>query len=461
MTTAKLKSVIRVTCCASMVALILPGLAIGAKAQPVTVRASVATGGVQGNGDSPGANGARISADGRFVAFRSLATNLVAGGDTNGFSDIFRRDLQSGQTIRVSVVNVLLGTETDGNSNNPSISADGNLVAFTSHAANLVPGDGNVASDVFVRNIAAGTTTRVSVANDGAEGDSGSDSSAISALGNIIAFRSDATNLVPEGDTNVASDVFVRNILGTPTTTRASVATGGAQGNGGSGSNQVAVSANGNVVGFTSVASNLILNDTNGVSSDVFVRNLGTSTTTLISQTTLGLQGFNSSWSCALSSDGMIVAFVSNNGMVNGDTNNAADVFVRDIITGTTTRISVASGANGTAGNLGSGVSPDGTGGIDISSDGRYVVFRSKATNLIKVDKNNFEDVFLRDRQANKTTLVSVAFGVTTPANGLSVGPSMSADGRYVMFCSYASNLLAAGVDNNGWQDVFVRGPLF
>lgn len=433
--------------------MVLLGLIAGAQAQ-VTTRASVADNEAQGNGDSPDV-GARISGNGQYVAFRSVATNLVGlGVDTNGYSDVFVRDLIGGTTTRVSVADGIFGAQAvGGDSNNPSISADGRFVAFTSHATNLVAGDTNGKSDVFVRDTVLETTTRVSVAWDGVEGNFESDSSAISADGQIIAFRSLATNLVP-GDTNAYSDVFVR---AAGTTTLVSVATDGLSGgNGQSGLTQTAVSADGSTVGFSSSASNLVASDTNGAVSDVFIRK--NNATTLISKTTTGLQGQSGSYSVALSTDGSIAAFTSYNNMVNGDTNGELDVFVRDTNnTGTTTRVSIASGANGAQGNRASGNSNGW--GIAISGDGTKVAFQSLATNLVKKDTNGFEDIFLRNRSTNSTTMVSV-----TPSGGLAngssgglntCGVSMSADGVSVMFCSYATNLVTG--DTNGFMDVFVR----
>lgn len=191
----------------------------------------------------------------------------------------------------------------------------------------------------------------------------------------------------------------------------------------------------------------------------MFTRNLDTNTTTLISQTTTGLQGLGSSNSCALSTDGRIVAFQSYNAMVNGDSNNVGDVFVRDTNTNTTTRVSIASGANGAQGNGASGNSNGW--GIAISGDGSRVLFQSLAKNLTSKDTNNFEDIFLRNRSTNSTVMVSVASNGKL-ANGSSgglntCGVSMSANGQFMMFASYASNLVSG--DTNGKMDVFRRGP--
>lgn len=420
----------------------------------VTTRVSVATGGVQANGESPYA-GAKLSANGQVVAFRSVATNLVAG-DTNGYSDIFVHDRATGITTRVSVATggaQALG----GNSNNPSISADGRYVSFSSNATNLVPGDTNNASDVFVHDRAWGTTTLVSADPSGAPGDGVSDSSAISGDGKTIAFRSLATNLVDSP--TAGSQIFVRNVdsTGLGTTTLVSVdSTGLGYGNGESGLTQVMLSADGNVVGFSSVASNLVATDTNGAVRDVFVRNLALGTTTLVSRSTSGLQGMNSSYGSALSAEGRYVAFASRNNFVNGDSNNIEDVFVRDTFTNATIRVSVDSA--GKQGNAASGYSEGW--GISISADGMRVAFQSLASNLVKGDTNGFEDVFLRDIVTGKTTMVSVTLAGKAgngSSGGLSTcGVSLSADGQTVLFASYAKNLVTG--DTNNVMDVFVRG---
>jgi hypothetical protein len=199
------------------------------------------------------------------VAFKSGASNLVAG-DTNGYYDIFVRDRQTGQTTRVSVASD--GTQSNSDSEYPSINADGRYVAFSS-ASKLVPGDTNGSYDVFVHDRQTGITERVSVASDGTQGnyDSGYwNSPCISADGRYVAFDSGASNLVP-GDTNWPTDVFVRDRQAVRTT-RLSVASDGAQANGGSW--YACISADGRYVAFGSGAVNLVPGDTTGW--DVFVR---------------------------------------------------------------------------------------------------------------------------------------------------------------------------------------------
>ena len=228
--------------------------------------------------------GPAISDDGRYVAFSSEATNLVRG-DTNFVDDVFVRDLLTNATTRVSVGNN--GAQGNGNSTDPSISADGRYVAFVSDASNLVDGDTNCSSDVFVRDRQANTTTGVSIDSSGNQGQGRSYAPAISADGRYVAFVSDASNLVDD-DTNGVSDVFVRDRQAN-TTTRVSLDSSGNQGNGRS-VGRPSLSAHGQYVAFSSEASNFAPGDSNGV-PDVFVRHVQTVTTWLVSADIRGTAG--------------------------------------------------------------------------------------------------------------------------------------------------------------------------
>jgi Tol biopolymer transport system component len=217
---------------------------------------SLGPGGVQANGES---SRPALSADGRFVAFDSEADNLVSG-DTNGTTDIFVRDRKTGTTTRVSLGPH--GAQANGGSGDSSLSADGRYVAFDSGASNLVPGDTNEVHDVFVRDRKTGKTARVSVGPRGAQANNVSFDPSISADGRFVVFYSNASNLVP-GDTNDTWDVFVHDRK-TGRTTRASLF----------GQSTItfrpAISADGRYVAFSSEAGNLVPGDTNGV-RDVFV----------------------------------------------------------------------------------------------------------------------------------------------------------------------------------------------
>src|SRR4051794_24467034 len=215
----------------AVVALLTVGVSIlpaSALAATTTERASVSSAGTEGNGPSARFGGdTAVTANGRFVAFGSEASNLVAG-DVNGAKDIFVRDRLSGSTERVSVSTS--GQEANVGSGGPSLSADGRYVAFSSAASNLVAGDTNARNDTFVRDRQSGTTERVSLSSAGAEGDNLSGAPAISSDGRFVAFWSYASNLVA-GDTNGQSDVFLRDRQ-SGTTERISVSTAGAQGDG-------------------------------------------------------------------------------------------------------------------------------------------------------------------------------------------------------------------------------------
>ena len=286
----------------------------------VTTRVSVKSDGEQGNSTSGSPS---ISADGRYVAFNSYASNLVSG-DTNGECDVFIYDRQTGETIRVSVVSD--GGQGNGDSRYPAISADGRYVAFESYASNLAGGDTNGKGDIFVHDRQTGETTRVSVTSNGEQGNSTSYEASISADGRYVVFESSANNLV-SGDTNGTTDVFVHDRQ-TGETTRVSVASDGGQGNGGSYS--PSISADGYHAAFYSVASNLVGGDTNDM-VDVFVHDRQTGEITRVSVASNGSEGDGSSYRPSISAAGRYVAFESEaSNLVSGDTNDMYDVFVHD-----------------------------------------------------------------------------------------------------------------------------------
>jgi len=413
-----------------------PTFATGA----TTSRVSISSTEGQGAGPSYYAS---ISADGRYVAFTSKATNLVAT-DTNGRKDIFVRDRQLGTTELASITSA--GLQGNGSSDFPSISGDGRYIAFLSRASNLVSGDTNGFEDIFVRDRQAGTTRRVSISSGEGQANSGSGgASSISANGRYVAFHSDATNLVAN-DTNHTWDIFVRD-LQAGTTKRVSINSAGLEGNGSSAWSSI--SADGRYVAFGSNASNLVANDTNGT-TDVFVRDRQAGTTKLISVSSAGGHGNDLSDGVSISADGRYVAFGSEAGnLVPNDTNGTWDTFVRDRQADTTKRVSISSA--GLQGNASSGDHPS------ISADGRYIAFGSDADNLVANDTNDTPDVFVRDRQAGTTRRVSIS-SAGLQGSGSSYYPSISTDGRYIAFGSYANDLVAN--DTNGVRDIFVRGPL-
>jgi len=223
-------------------------------------RVSTAADSTQGNSSS-GIYGLAISADGRYVVFESFASNLV-GGDTNGTQDVFIKDLSTNNITRVSTA--VDGTQGNNISSRPTMSNDGRYVVFYSVANNLVSGDTNNLSDVFVKDLSTNSITRVSTAADGTQANNQSAFAAISANGRYVVFTSPASNLV-SGDINVENNVFIKD-LSTNSINRLSDASDGTQGNGNSGSysTRPAISADGRFVVFESTSSNLVSGDTNG-----------------------------------------------------------------------------------------------------------------------------------------------------------------------------------------------------
>ncbi|OGN95380.1 MAG: hypothetical protein A2Z71_01595, partial [Chloroflexi bacterium RBG_13_50_21] len=398
-------------------------------------RVSIASDGMQGNGMS---SNPFISDDEHYVVFTSYASNLV-DGDTNTHTDAFVHDLLTGETRRVSVASD--GTQGNDQSFSGSLSADGHFVVFNSWADNLVPGDTNYLSDVFVRDMLSGQTTLVSLDSNGVKGNGWSRGSSLSADGRFVAFTSNSTNLV-EGDTNPFDDVYVHD-RSTGQTTRVSVASDGTQSNNHSWGSSI--SADGRYVVFVSNASNLVAGDTNGT-RDTFVHDRETGETTRVSVTSDGIQANAASLSASISADGRYVVFDSfASNLVVGDTNQTNDIFVHDRLTGETTRVSVAN--NGTEG--------DGySGGPSISADGQFVAFQSDASNLVVGDTNGTSDIFLHNRVTHETSRVSIT-SHGGQGNAGCFASAISATGRYVAFNSDASNLVTG--DTNFLFDVFLR----
>lgn len=284
----------------------------------VTTRESVSTAGVQGNNDSLAT---AISDDGRFIIFGSDATNLVPN-DSNNTTDVFWRDRHLGVTTRISVSSA--GAQGNARSAGGDMTPDGAIAAFSSSASNLVPGDTNENEDVFVRVMATGAVSRVSLSSSGAQADRDCYGSWLSADGRFVMFWSSATNLVG-GDTNNFKDVFVHDRQ-TAQTTRVSVGTGGVQANGQCDAHSI--SRDGRWVGFGSHATNLVPDDFNQ-HGDAFIHDRLTGQTRLISVTSNGTQGIHESGQPWPSADGSRIAFrsVASN-LAPGDTNGTYDVFL-------------------------------------------------------------------------------------------------------------------------------------
>ncbi|HLL15727.1 MAG TPA: Calx-beta domain-containing protein [Pyrinomonadaceae bacterium] len=433
---------------------------IGMKAQDVT----------PGNGSSTKAS---VSADGRFVAFEGGATDLIVS--VSGLN-IFVRDLKLGTTALVSVNRLGTGA---GNreSTNPSISADGRYVAFQSAASDLVPNDTNGREDIFVRDLHAGTTAIASVNQSGVPGNANSFSPFISANGRVVIFQSAASNL-SANDANQAEDIFAYDSqVGHAVLVSLNRAGAGA-GNKRSmfptvpGTSQARrgrrfISDDGRFAVFVSHASDLVdIQDSNDVTgsfndSDVFVRDLVLGVTKLVSVNRAGNgTGDLASADPSISADGGAVAFVSvSRNLVTPDKTfgYTPDVYLRNLVAGTTTLVSV-----NLSGQYGNSHSDNAV----ISGDGRHVAFESNASDLVATDTNpgstfggggNVRDIFVRDTQSGVTTLVSINHAGTDSANDLSYEATISSDGRFVAFLSGARNLVSTVTKLNNSSDVFLR----
>jgi Tol biopolymer transport system component len=429
------------------------------------------------------------SSDGRYVAFESSATNLVAG-DTNGDADVFVHDRQTGATRRVSILSDGT-TQGDDRSYSPSIASDGRYVAFESIATNLVAGDTNAWPDIFVHDRDADgdgiydepvavSTVRVSVVSDETESIDPSNNPSISSDGRYVAFESGGELDLTAIEILRVPDVFVHDRdtdgneiydePGAVSTIRMSEDSAGNEANGASSS--ASISSDGRYVAFDSIADNLVAGDTLfilGGSRDVFVRDrdkdgngtydepgpVGVSTVR-VSVDSGGGEVNDDSSSASISADGRYVAFESiATDLVAGDSNNKVDIFVHDRdVDGdgiydepggiSTVRVSEATG-----GGEGNGDSSS----ASISDDGRYVAFESDADNLVADDNNGSADVFVHDRQTGATTRVSVDLAGLEDT-GDSNNPSISADGSSVTFQSDADDLVAG--DTNFAPDIFV-----
>ncbi len=438
-----------------------------------------------------------LSADGRYVAFTSAADSLIAGddnGDDSGYEDVFLVDVQTGALTLVSVA--VDGAAGDGWSSGPALSADGRYLAYYSWASDLTLGDSNAVQDVFVYDRQYGTNERVSVSTLGAQANGRSGDGrlgvrpAISADGRVVAFHSQASNLV-EGDTNRAADVFVRDRL-TGETARVSVSTQGAQGSddsvrpalsgdgrviafesraknldlarpnpdgisqvyvhdrdsgrtdlisfgidglaGGAASSDATISADGRFVAFSSYAANLVPGDANGA-AHIFVYDRQRNALERISVSSAGIPANRDARTPAISADGRYVAYASAaSNLVNGDANGAVDIFVYDRLARRTSRVSLAVTAPWT----GVEADADSYGPPALSADGRFVAFVSAAANLADGDDNGMADVFIHERAdlPAYTLAGRIVDTANRPLEGVVVraGPhsaTTSSDGRF------------------------------
>ena len=422
---------------------------------------------------------AAISANNRYAAFQSWATNLDPL-DTSDNDDIYLRDLYYGLTTLAS--RTYDGSQTNGSSLAPALSANGRFVAFHSYATNLVPGDNNSncgflqdenCPDVFVYDSQTGETLLVSIAADGTHGNGWSGNASISADGRYIAFESSATNLVAN-DKNKIIDIFVHDRdsdgdgvfdePGAVITILVSISSDGTPANGHC--EVSSISADGRYVAFASSADNLVEGDTDE-SQDIFVHDrdsdhngiydeTGQVRTARVSIASDGTEANSESYNPTISGDGRFVAFDSEaDNLVISDTNKAQDVFLHDRDSDqdlvfdqsnavNTTRVSVS-----TSGEQATAWSESPT----ISNDGHYIAFVSPSSNLDQNCIFSSRHIFLRDTQSGRTTCLSLS-NQGTEASGDSWNPSISADGGFLVFGSDAEDLVEE--DNNLVRDIFL-----
>ncbi len=401
-------------------------------------RVSVTTAGIQSAGGSVVATD--LSPDGRYVVFTSDSATLVPN-DTNNATDVFLRDNQAKTTERISITDGDVQSALGGYQG--LVSANGRFVAFMSDSEDLIIGDTNLSTDVFVRDRQLGTTTRVSRRNGGGQGDGGSYLQAMTPDGRYILFASDSENLIGLIDQNFSTDVYLRDTAGSGTTTRVSVATDGTEGDlesfGGS------ISDDGRYVAFVSNASNFDINDS-GVYTDVFVRDRTALTTTRITGFADGTEGDGDSASVVISGNGAVVAFDSDasNLVATPDNNMTSDVYAAPAAGGTIERIS---------GNSTGGDSDDYNFVTGLSDNGRFVLFQSGATNLTTMPVTALSNSYLRDRTAGLTVLAGTTSRMAEPSNldpavAGSVPGAISGDGRYIVFTSSATDV--TDTDTNG-----------
>jgi Tol biopolymer transport system component len=536
---------------AGLATLLLPAMALAQIVDRVSTPLDPLQLGRQGNGDSLlWANGSPLSDDDRFLVFSSHADNLVPG-DGSRNEEIYLRDLVNDTTQRLLPPPTDV---TDGNSSWPSISGDGRWVTFSSRRRDLLPGIGSGRDQIYLHDRQDGSLTLLSRALDGGGGDEESSTGGLSRDGRRAVFVSLASNLVV-ADSNDAFDVFLHD-LEDRSMTRITVDPDGNQVEGDSGFAQI--SGNGRYVCFDSNAGTLTATPISG--QQIYLRDLEAGTTSLVSRTPTGLGGNGPSLGCAVADAGEVAFASSASDLVAGDSNGVRDVFVYLPGTATVQRVSVGVGgvqgdatsdnpsissdgrrvgfvsasttfpgptvfgqreaylhhrdsgethriSLGASGDAPNGhsenarLSPSGQrmvlqsrasnlavdinnredvfihrldngnttlaslaasplpsggggGGPSVSADGRLVVFGSSAAALLPGDAGEHQQILIYDRDSRQISLISG--GPDGPANGTCFSPEISADGRWVAYLSRATNLVA-GIDSNGFEDVFLH----
>jgi Tol biopolymer transport system component len=423
---------------------------------------SVADNATSGNGAaSLGTAASAVSADGRYVVFESNAGDLIAGqNDANGVRDVFLRDRQANTTTLVSHQGGLTNATGNFQSFDPSVSADGRFVVYRSIATNLVSGQVDGSNyDVFLFDSQTGTNTLVSYASGAAAtaGNNASSFARISADGNYVTFVSRSTNLLPNQSTfdlNSTDDVF---LYSRATGTNALVSRTSLGGTGNGAADLPSVCDDGRYVAYRTSATNVTsgVTDNNG-NTDVYLYDRVTDTRVLVSRSgnSATVVALGQSDAPAVSGDGAYVAFVSYAGNVvqnQSDDNLSTDVFLYFRASGTNVLVSHLADDPTVAGDNYAD-SPV------LSADGRYVAYVSASSNLTagQTDTNFDADVFLYDRLAGASVLVShTSLDAATTGDTFSTAPSISSDGRYVAYASVASDLVSGVSDTNSTFDVF------
>ncbi|MCK5054224.1 MAG: PD40 domain-containing protein, partial [Anaerolineales bacterium] len=344
------------------------------------------------------------------------------------------------ETERVSISST--GSEGNQLSQTPSINIDGQIIVFASEASNLVDGDSNGVQDIFLHDWLAGTTERVSLNVHGEEADGASAWPEISTDGLSVVFTSTATNLI-DGDTNGVEDVFVVD-LQSGAVERVSNPVVGGQAN--VASSQPAISGDGRFVAFVSPATNLVPGATTGL-EEIYLYDRADGSLQWVSTPLSGSVNDGLSGEPAISADGNWIAFSSNSAqLVAGDTLGMRDIFLWNRASRAIERVSVTQ----------AGYQADSLSYVPaLSADGRFIAFRSHASNLVAGDTNNMGDIFLRDRLNGTMQRVNLSSSGEQALGGPSDEPAISADGRFIVFRSMATNLVPN--DTNGGRDIFVR----
>ncbi len=376
---------------------------------------------------------AAVSASGRYVVFNSFANNLVVG-DTNNASDIFLKDMQ---TQQICLVSHSLGGDgpANGPSMNPSISADGRFVSFTSDAFDLVENDTNQTPDVFVWDALTQEVVRVSTSWSGAEGDGFSGGSQISGNGQWVVFTSDSKNLVPE-DTNLRTDIFVRNVV-TWELSRL-VPSFGVEPNGAS--YEPKINLDGSCVVFSSTASNWVSTGAWSGFEDIYLYDSTTNEVSYVVRSTEGGPADSSSSFPMISPNGRYVVFQSfAENLSSIDTNGFSDVYMLDTISNTLSLVSVDSFGGESDNN-------SGLFGATVNDSG-HVVFESMASDLTSNVQGFLSRLYLHK---DGHTILLIGGGGQGEKTHF---PAFTAQDS-VIFESLVPNLVVG--DNNGTWDVFL-----